>query len=205
MESLPEEIVLNIIGFLDIHSFPSVTLTCKLFQRLCNDQKIMIKLIYNTYPWLKSGFEAELELDHKTYYRKIKRLYKKVQNELSEPIPTTTIYYPPEKGYPDLNCDYFIKDSTPFVFDYGENGLGCFDGILDEDCYCRLEQDGSYTIIIFHNTDQPYGPFNKEEATIFLQEHGYKKADEYSSLTFDDYWFGKEIGLLIDPKPSNYG
>ena len=201
MERIPEEVILNIIGFLDMHSFSSITLTCKLFQRLCNDKNILLKLIYNTYPWLKHNIAIDLYLNHKECYQKITTLYKKIQNELSEPIPTTVVHYPPREDYPDLNCDYFVKDNIPYTFEFGEGGSGCF----GEDCFCRLEQDGLYTVVILPNIDKSYGPFDREVVTMFLQEYGYKKADDYSSLTVDEYWFGKEIGLLINPKVPTYG
>ena len=198
MEEIPEEIVLNIIGFLDMSSFLSITLTCKLFHRLCNDQRVLVRMIYNTYPWLNCDVKTDLELNPKTCYQQITTLYKKVQNEFSEPIPTTTIYNHPKINYPNLNREYFVKNRIPFGVELGEEDWGCLNVIFVEECLCHLGQDGLYTITIFPNIDQSYGPFSREEATVFLQNNEYKKANDYSALTLDDYQFGREIGLLFN-------
>lgn len=214
MNTLPDEILINIFFFLDIKSSYYFSSAAKRYYNIFNDHNFQRSLLVQIYPWIRrenipnsSGVVSEVPFNLKSYVHEIDELCKTVRGCISPDVPCIdnkvvdqwyTIYQYEEH-------DWFMKNERPYKIKYETNVYPKFSVRLlmfmvrnskPELFELRLDFNGiNEWSLCYESPIQDL--YNLDDINRFLQDNNYRKFNRDYKLTHDISKKAEHIGLMV--------
>lgn len=209
LSSLPDEIVVHIMIFLDVSSLYNLDLVTKRYRILSGSNTIWNIRLKKIFPWLKP--ESIPQSNHQTFVKSIQELINHVRTGISSIKPDIRTMEFTRKIDPNQNCFYpvgahseirirkdFIIDIPPYhVIIYNEIGYE-----VEPQVYLHSSLQISQGVLGFHilyknkSNEIMYMDMDMESINMKLSNGSYREFKFNNDLGQFDWKFGLEIGYL---------
>lgn len=205
MESLPDELMLHIMLFLDECSLASLGLTNSYHHKLFKSNEFWKANILVIYPWFNRSCSLDNlnnsdSLTNMMLYREIRDLFNKIESHISyKEIDINNLRWDSNyMGHTRLNCRFLIS-GPPYCFNLSYM-LYKTKGYMFTGSYIRINNDDSFTFyesdLIKEENQKPI-LMSKSELSSMLIKGKYRTYDSSFILQENEYHFGVKIGLII--------
>lgn len=192
--SFPEEIIIRIMGFLDISSFSSIKLVSKSLRSLSWDDYILKIFLPHMFPWLK--IESIPEHSLLDFYNKVMTLIDKIEAMLVPKIPEFSEVCCKSDHYIKR---YFIVNKQPYNLISHKDKMALIPQLevsIDYFTGIYVRKPNYYIGTDIRRPGYSLEHMYRPQVIKMLVEGHYREVKHNGTLDKCDYDYGVQIGLI---------
>lgn len=220
MNVIPDEVLVNILQFLDVKDVCHFGSTSKHNYHVSCDNKVWKLKLIKEFPWIRQKNFSTIT-DFKAYFLDVIKICDKVCGYASSELPCIDQELVDNCNGSYFSGKWFIKDELPYVFSFHESSdnyklsnnhpetilhMIMFD-TLNEIPRLFLMRTGNDNVTKFNtNYNNPIGDLASiAEINEFLVNNNYREFNHYYELSNETFWKAKSMGIITKdykPKPN---